>query len=239
MVKWFELSKSPAFVFVKDFLIEFFSFSPSLILLHSQVVSLPPSLPLILHLVHLPFLPLILPPICRLAIPLLPPLTLPPSPLASTSPHPSHPLPSPISPPPIYPVPSLGATDSSRVRLGELTLLMEEAWLSAPAQGDTGHRLSQFLATARFGLLQQVRLNSMEIMLIYLIVRDVRSICVSILYYYFYRQNFHSSKVNIAIYHIFTPSSSVLILQYIYHITSITHRPREMLSPHRVSSTAY
>jgi hypothetical protein len=62
---------------------------------------------------------------------------------------------------------------------------MEEAWLSAPAQGDTGHRLSQFLATVRFGLLQQVRLNSMEIKLICLIVRDVRSIFICILYYYF------------------------------------------------------
>ena len=49
-----------------------------------------------------------------------------------------------------------GASERSRVRLSELTLLMEDAWLSAHPQGDAGHRLSQFLATARFGVMQQV-----------------------------------------------------------------------------------
>ena len=51
----------------------------------------------------------------------------------------------------------VGASDRSRVRLSELTLLMEDAWLSAHPQGDAGVRLSQFLATARFGIMQQVR----------------------------------------------------------------------------------
>ena len=49
-----------------------------------------------------------------------------------------------------------GATESSAVRLCELTNLLEDSWLNAVTQGDFGPKLNHLLATVRFGLLQKV-----------------------------------------------------------------------------------
>lgn len=50
-----------------------------------------------------------------------------------------------------------GATESSAVRLSELTNLLEDSWLSADTEGDLGPKLNHLLATVRFGLLQKVK----------------------------------------------------------------------------------
>ena len=51
----------------------------------------------------------------------------------------------------------LGASESGKVKLKELFLLLEESWLCAATQGGEGVKLNQFFSQARFGLLQQVR----------------------------------------------------------------------------------
>ena len=71
-----------------------------------------------------------------------------------------------------------GASERSRVRLSELTLLMEDAWLSAHPQGDAGHRLSQFLATARFGVMQQVSVVLCCIVLYCIVLYDTVLYCI-------------------------------------------------------------